>query len=120
MGPTTTRARFRNSRTRIIAQLQHWRSCPSTSAWRGGRAGENRAAAVNRTGTELLLDSDQLVVFGDPVRARQRSGLDLAAVGGDRQIGDRRIFGFARAVREHRPPPCPLSDLDRVKGLGEG
>jgi hypothetical protein len=51
---------------------------------------------------DIFLDADQLVVLGQPVRARQRAGLDLAAVGGDREVGDGRILGLARAVRHHR------------------
>ena len=30
-----------------------------------------------------------------------RAGLDLAGAGGDRQVGDEGVFGFAGAVRDH-------------------
>ena len=33
-------------------------------------------------------------------RAAQRAGLDLARVGRDREVGDRRVLGLARAVRD--------------------
>src|SRR5436190_24385118 len=35
---------------------------------------------------QLLLDADQLVVLGDAVGARQRAGLDLSGVGGNRNV----------------------------------
>src|SRR5579859_998898 len=51
---------------------------------------------------EVFLDAQQLVVLGEPVRARQRSGLDLQRVRADRQVGNESVFGFAGAVRDHR------------------
>ena len=52
------------------------------------------AARVARLIAELLLDPDELVVFRQPVGAGERPSLDLPAVGGDREIGDRRILGL--------------------------
>ena len=49
---------------------------------------ERGAAAVRGRLAELLLDAQQLVVLGDAVAARRRAGLDLAAVGGDGEVGD--------------------------------
>jgi len=51
---------------------------------------------------QFFLDADQLIVFRKPVRACERAGLDLTAVRRNRQIGDRRIFGFTRPVRHDR------------------
>src|SRR5438477_12377125 len=53
-------------------------------------------------GSQLLLDAQELVVFGEPVGAREGAGLDLAAAGGHGEIGNGRILGLARAVRHHR------------------
>jgi hypothetical protein len=53
---------------------------------------------VFRRLAQHFLDADQLVVLGQPVRPRQRAGLDLAAVGGHRQIGNRAVLGLARTV----------------------
>src|ERR1035441_9300054 len=50
----------------------------------------------------LLFDAQQLVVLRDAVGAAGRSGLDLAGVGGHGEVGDDGIFGFTRAVRDHR------------------
>ncbi len=54
-------------------------------------------SGINCGRTKLLLDPQELVVLGQAVRARQRAGLDLAALGGDREIGDRCILGLAGA-----------------------
>src|SRR3546814_16787989 len=63
------------------------------------RSAENRGSGIARHVAELFLDADQLVVFGEPVRAREAAGLDLSAIGRDREVGDRRILGLARTVR---------------------
>src|SRR5579872_4905191 len=62
-------------------------------------APEGGATGVTSGAAELLLDADELVVLGEAVGARQRAGLDLSAIGADRQIGDGCVLGFARAVR---------------------
>ena len=51
---------------------------------------------------ELFFDAQQLVVFADAVGPARRSGLDLAGGRADREIGDRRVLGFAGAVRDDR------------------
>src|SRR5207342_3389054 len=43
---------------------------------------------------QLLLDPEQLVVLGDTVAAAQRARLDLRCGGGDRDVGDGRVFGL--------------------------
>ena len=64
---------------------------------------EDAPPGVRRVGAERLLDAQQLVVLGDAIRARRRAGLDLAAAGGDGEVGDRRVLGLARAVATSRP-----------------
>src|SRR5207302_10860350 len=51
-----------------------------------------------RTATQLFLDAQQLVVFGDAVGTRRRPSLDLPDSRGHREVCDERVFGFARAV----------------------
>src|SRR5882757_9324491 len=63
---------------------------------------QRRFAGIFRLRTQLLLNAQQLVVFGGTVGTRQRSGFDLAAIGGDSEIGDGGILGFAGTVRHHR------------------
>ena len=67
----------------------------------GGTRGKAVQAGVAGARAELLLDPQQLVVLGDPVRARRRARLDLAGVRRDREVGDRRVLGLAGAVRDH-------------------
>src|SRR5437763_1546539 len=57
---------------------------------------------VARGVAEVVLDAQQLVVLRDAIGSGRRAGLDLAAVGGDREVGDRRVLALARAVRHHR------------------
>jgi ABC-type transport system involved in multi-copper enzyme maturation permease subunit len=48
----------------------------------------------------IFRDADQLVVLGVAVAAAGGAGLDLAAVGRDGEVGDRRVLGLARAVAQ--------------------
>ena len=50
---------------------------------------ERGAASIFRLRTKLFLNADELVVFGDPVGARERACLDLPAICGHGQIGNR-------------------------------
>ena len=68
----------------------------------GGPGSERGATEVRGRGPEVVLDAQELVVLGDPVAARGRARLDLPAVGGDREVGDRDVLGLAAAVRHHR------------------
>ena len=54
-----------------------------------------------------------MIVFGEPVGARQGAGFDLAAIGGHRQIGDGGILGLAGTVRHN-------GGITRLVGHGEG
>src|SRR4249919_2627642 len=56
---------------------------------------EGVAAGVLRGGAEGFLDAQQLVVLGHAVAAAQRAGLDLRRRGGDRDVRDGRVLGFA-------------------------
>src|SRR3954454_15315084 len=59
---------------------------------------ERARAGVARRRSELLLDPDELVVFGRPVGAGERNGLDLPAIRRDGELGDGRVLGLAGAV----------------------
>ena len=61
-------------------------------------AREGPGAGVPRRVAQLLLDPEQLVELGDPVGPGRSAGLDLAAVHRDREVGDGRVLGLARAV----------------------
>ena len=44
--------------------------------------------------TELLFDTEQLIVLGDAVRTAGGTGLDLAGAGGDGEVRDERVLGL--------------------------
>src|SRR5689334_16125449 len=67
---------------------------------------------------QLFLDAQQLVVLGDALGTRQRAGLDLQRVGGDRDIGDGGVLGLARTVRNDGGVAGALGGFDRVEGFG--
>ena len=50
-----------------------------------------------------------------PVRARQRTGFDLAAVGRNGEVGNRGVLGFAGTVRHHAGVAGTVRHLDRVQ-----
>src|SRR5262245_5027331 len=68
-------------------------------------SGKDRPAGKARGQTQLFLDAQQLVVFGDAVGAGSRPGLDLAGGGGHGEVGYEGVLGFARAVRDDRAVP---------------
>src|SRR4051794_23895943 len=75
--------------------------------------------AVLRLLAELLFDAQQLIVFCDAIGARGRAGLNLTAVGGDGDVGDGRVFGFARAMGEDGAVAVAHGKVDRGEGLAE-
>ncbi len=80
---------------------------------------KRRAARVDRNATEFISDGHQPVVFRHPVAARQRPGFDLPGAGGYRQIGNRRIFGFARAVRNDGAKAGFVRHADGIQRFGQ-
>ena len=54
------------------------------------------------------------------IGAAGAAGLDLAAVRGDGDIGDRRILGLAGAVADHGGPAGAMGHLDGFEGFGQG
>ncbi|MDB6151932.1 MAG: hypothetical protein JWL90_385 [Chthoniobacteraceae bacterium] len=50
--------------------------------------------AVNCIVTKFFLDAQQLVIFGNPISSAKAAGFDLAGIGGDGDIRDRRVFGL--------------------------
>src|SRR5579864_1239056 len=87
-GSATSRASYTNwirAETRLSAKLPL----------------QDGSAGITRGWPQFGLDAHELVVFRRPVAARQAAGLDLAAVGRHRQVGNRRILGFAGAMAHH-------------------
>ncbi len=57
--------------------------------------------AVNGLVTKFFRDAEELVVLRHPVGPAKRTGLDLAGVGCDRDVGNGRVFRFAGAMTDH-------------------
>src|SRR4051794_24657049 len=79
---------------------------------------ERVPAGIARRGAELLLDAQQLVVLVDALATRRRTGLDLAGVGANRQIGNGGVLGFTRAVRDHGGVARLARHFDGLERLG--
>ena len=62
----------------------------------GCLAGEPSGAA------ESSFDPEQLIKLGDALAATAGAGLQVPRAGGDGEVGDRRILGLARAVRDEQ------------------
>ena len=77
-----------------------------------------RPGVCGRVGAELLFDAEQLVVLRHPIAAAGRAGLDLAGRGRHREIGDGRVLGLARAVRDDAGVAGLRRHRDRVERFG--
>src|SRR5437762_327992 len=78
-----------------------------------------RSARILRHRTQLLLDSQQLVVLGDTIRATGGARLYLSRAGGNGEIGNECVFRLARTVRDDRLVTVRFRHLDRLEGFGE-
>ncbi len=58
--------------------------------------------------------------LADAIAAAEAAGLDLAGVGGDREVRDERVFGLAGAMRDDRGVARGAGQADRVERLGQG
>ena len=72
----------------------------------------NFGVTVDSLLAQLLLDTEQLVVFCHTIRTRSRTGFDLTAVGSNCDVGNSRILGLARTVRSNRSVTCTLDSFD--------
>ena len=68
---------------------------------------------------QVFFNAQQLVVLGDAIRARQGSGFDLSGVGGDCEIGDKRIFCLSGSMRDDRGAPVRLRERDTVESFSQ-
>src|SRR5206468_1317576 len=75
----------------------------------------DRSARILRRARELLFDAQQLIVLRDAVGSARRAGLDLARARADSEIGDERVFRFARAMRDHGQIPGSPRHVDRLE-----
>ena len=55
-------------------------------------------ATVNSLVSQILFDTNQLIVFCHAITTRSRTGFDLAGVQSYGKIGNRRVLGLAAAM----------------------
>ena len=94
-------------------------------SWLGGPPIQGGSPEETGARPQLFLDPNKLVVLRQPVRAGEGAGLDLAAIGRDRKVGDRGVLGLpvrcdiTQAIRPRQPLPSVRSrsqsgSLDRM------
>src|SRR5699024_4618862 len=112
----TGRLVVRGAPGRLLLMRRGYNLVPGCS---GSEPREGGAACVACGLTQLLLDAEQLVVLRHALAARRGAGLDLAAVGGHRQVGDGGVLGLTGAVGHHRGEARAVREVHGVQGLGE-
>lgn len=65
-------------------------------------------ASILGGGAQFLFDSQDLIVLGQTLRAAWGARLDLAGRQTNHQVGDRRVLGLARTMRNHGAPTILL------------
>src|SRR4051812_8276263 len=80
---------------------------------------QSSAPSVNSVAPENLFDAQKLIVLGEPITAAERTGFDLTAIRCHRDVRDRRVLSFSRAMAEHRSITILLGQFDRVERLRE-
>ena len=74
---------------------------------------------VLRSAAKLFLDAEQLVVLGNALTAAGGTGLDLAGVQRNGQVGNGGVLGLAGAVGRNGGVTGLVRHLDGFQGLGD-
>src|SRR5882757_3300453 len=82
-------------------------------------SGKNRATGKFCRGAEFFLDAQKLIVFGDAIGTGSGTGFNLARAGGDGEIGDKGVFGFAAAMRNDGVVSVFARKFDSVDRFGD-
>src|SRR5436190_14964904 len=80
---------------------------------------KGRAAGIFGRIAEVLFDPQQLVVFGNTVRAAKAAGLDLPCIGRNSQVSNEIVLGLAGAMRDDRSHVVRAGKLDSIKRFGQ-
>jgi len=86
----------------------------------GGTSGKTLGAGVDSLVTELLLDTEKLVVLGNTLRSAWSTGLDLTGLKTNSEVGNVGRLGLTGSVRGHDTPAVGLSELNSLDRLGNG
>src|ERR1044071_4431483 len=63
---------------------------------------QRRTSGIDGIVPQDLLDTEQLIVFGQAIAAAKRTRLNLTTVRGHRDIGNGGVLGFTRAMAQDR------------------
>ena len=77
-------------------------------------------AGVDSVGTELLLNTEDLVKLGQTLGTGRGTGLDLARAQTDGNVGDGDVLSLTGAVGDHDTPVVGVGVLGGLDGLGQG
>ena len=77
-------------------------------------------SGIFRSFSQLGLDSEQLVIFRNPIRSGWCASLDLTHVQGYSQVSNGAVLGFTGAVGGDCPPASSVAGLDRFDRLAQG
>lgn len=76
-------------------------------------------ACENGVHSKLLLNSQELVVLGQPLAAAWGASFDLAGSQSNYEISNERVFSLAGTVRNHHSPTVMKALLSCFDGFGE-
>lgn len=77
------------------------------------------ATSVDGLVTQLLLDSQELVVLSQSLGSVWSTGLDLTRSQTNRQVSNEGVFGLTRSVGNHHTPVGGVGVLSSLDGLGQ-
>src|SRR5277367_488119 len=81
---------------------------------------QHAATRIHRLIAQPLFDSEKLVVLREAIGAGERARFDLPAIGGDREVGNGRVFRFARAMGHDCAIMRAVGRIHGVKSLAQG
>jgi len=97
------------------AELAGWFSCSQERA----RVSEE-VASEDCAIAELFLNSQNLVILGEAVRAARSAGLNLTCAEAADEVTNEVVLSLARTVRNHDAPACSLRHVACLDRLGHG
>ena len=106
------------NRFSLFHVLSPWRS--RTSVIMSRVSGWRLRPAYRASEPSCFFNPQQLVVLADAIGPAGRSGLDLSGRGADRQVGNRRVLGFAGPVRDDRRVARVARHADGIERFGDG
>ena len=82
--------------------------------------GAELLTSIHRKVAQLLLDAEDLVEFGETLRAGGSTSLDLAGAETNDDVSNGDVLGLAGAVGDHDAPAAGIRVLGGLNRLGEG